>query len=381
MRTGWKVSGAAHLALMLWAVLDGTLFRARPPAEMQVAEVSLISEAEYSALVSDTPEAVASIPESVLPEGAEEVAIAPAPETRPEPPAASPRPPERAPAREPAPDLSELREPPATEAEDRPPAPPTPPPPGESTAAPEPEAPPPPAERVAPRPTPAPPDDVARADEEREEIRPDPAAEAERPVEEQAAAAPDAAATEIVTEAERAPSESRRPRPRAERRPSPPAPASEPERPRTAAPASESQPAQPEPPAADPVAEAIAADLARPSSPGPAVPSGPPLTGGERDALRVAVQECWNVGALSSEALRTIVTINVAMNRDGTPRAETIRQVSASGGGEAAARQAFEAARRAIIRCGARGFPLPAEKYEQWRDIEITFNPENMRIR
>ncbi|MDZ4134880.1 MAG: energy transducer TonB, partial [Paracoccaceae bacterium] len=45
------------------------------------------------------------------------------------------------------------------------------------------------------------------------------------------------------------------------------------------------------------------------------------------------------------------------------------------------ARQAYEAARRAIIRCGATGFKLPAEKYDQWRNIEMVFNPEKMRIK
>ena len=44
-------------------------------------------------------------------------------------------------------------------------------------------------------------------------------------------------------------------------------------------------------------------------------------------------------------------------------------------------RQAFEAARRAIIRCGSRGFPLPAEKYDQWREVEMVFNPEGMRMK
>ncbi|MEM6478789.1 MAG: energy transducer TonB, partial [Pseudomonadota bacterium] len=42
---------------------------------------------------------------------------------------------------------------------------------------------------------------------------------------------------------------------------------------------------------------------------------------------------------------------------------------------------AFEAARRAIIRCGAKGFDLPSEKYDQWKEIEMTFNPEQMRTR
>lgn len=383
MRTGWKVSGTAHLALMLWVVLDGTLFRSRPPAEMQVSDVSLISAAEYSALMSAAPQAPVTTPEPAPPAPAEEVAIAPVPEDRSGPPSATPRPPGRPPAREAEPDVSDLRAPPRTEADDRPPAPPQPPAPGETIAPPRPDAPPPPpVERVAPRPTPAPPEDVARADESREAVRAGPVAAPERPAEDQPAAAPEAAAPEIVTEAERAPRESPRPRPRADR---PPAPPAYPAPPRTAAPSPDRQPPAPEAPAGDAVADAIAADLARQQASAqasaPAAPQGPPLTGGERDALRIAVQECWNVGALASAAMHTTVTLALSMNPNGTPRIETIRMIGASGGDETAVNSAFEAARRAIIRCGRRGFPLPAEKYEQWRDMEITFNPENMRIR
>jgi hypothetical protein len=105
------------------------------------------------------------------------------------------------------------------------------------------------------------------------------------------------------------------------------------------------------------------------------------MTAGEKDALRVSVQQCWNVGSLSSEALRTTVTVAVSVAQTGVPDAGSIRMVSFEGGSEAAARQAFEAARRAIIRCGARGFPLPPEKYETWKNIEMVFNPERMRIK
>jgi len=55
--------------------------------------------------------------------------------------------------------------------------------------------------------------------------------------------------------------------------------------------------------------------------------------------------------------------------------------VSSNGASEAATRGAYEAARRAVIRCGARGFPLPADKYDQWREIEMTFDPSGMRLR
>lgn len=109
--------------------------------------------------------------------------------------------------------------------------------------------------------------------------------------------------------------------------------------------------------------------------------SGPPLTQGEQDGLRLAVQQCWNVGALSSEALNTTVIIGFSMTPDAVPETGSLRMVRFSGGSEAAAQQAFDAARRAILRCGATGFGLPSEKYDHWRDIEMTFNPESMRFR
>jgi hypothetical protein len=55
--------------------------------------------------------------------------------------------------------------------------------------------------------------------------------------------------------------------------------------------------------------------------------------------------------------------------------------VSHNSTNEAAAKQAFEAARRAIIRCGADGFELLPDEYEEWRAITLEFDPERMRIR
>lgn len=37
---------------------------------------------------------------------------------------------------------------------------------------------------------------------------------------------------------------------------------------------------------------------------------------------------------------------------------------------------AFCAAKRAVLRCGRDGYTLPVEKYDQWRDIELRFDPE-----
>jgi hypothetical protein len=200
---------------------------------------------------------------------------------------------------------------------------------------------------------------------EQEAVSPDAAGEtAQEPAE---ATAPEAAATEIVTEAEkpaRAPEQSLRP------------PARRPEAPvQTAAPAPTPVPT-PDTPTDSGVNSAIEEALAA-----PVVPQGPPLTSGEKETLRVAVSSCWNVGSLSTDALGTTVVVEVSMTPDAKPVSSSIRMASSSGGSEAAARQAFEAARRAIIRCGARGFDLPAEKYGQWQEIEMTFNPERMRIK
>lgn len=99
----------------------------------------------------------------------------------------------------------------------------------------------------------------------------------------------------------------------------------------------------------------------------------------ERLGLQIA--HCWNVGSLSPEGLAVSVRVGFSLDRSGRPDLASIRLIEASGGSDAAARQAFEAARRAIIRCGSQGYNLPVEKYAQWREIEMTFNPEKMRIR
>ena len=83
----------------------------------------------------------------------------------------------------------------------------------------------------------------------------------------------------------------------------------------------------------------------------------------------------------ASFALRTVVTIGVTMEPSGKPVSGSIRMIGFEGGTEASAGLAYEAGRRAIIRCGQNGYPLPAEKYEQWKEVEITFDPEKMRMK
>ncbi|MEM9550309.1 MAG: energy transducer TonB [Pseudomonadota bacterium] len=384
MQTGTYISGVAHIGLVAWMIFGGT-FRSEPlPFEVQ--EVSVISSAEFAALVAPqaapdiTPEPAALPLPDAAPE-TPEISATPDPVPAPETPPQTAEP--AAPAPQPV-----TPDPLAPLAEGTDVTPEAPEPTIDTAALPDvPRRQPRPADRVAPTPIAPPPPDARPDEVVQQETAPSPD-EADAPAED-AATAPEEAGTEIATEANEPPEEvlttrvTRSPRPLS--RPAQPTPG--PTQTAEPAPASEPEPEQAAEAEADPVTgsqDAVAAALAEAlggaSDPAPA-PAGPPLSQGEKDALRVSVSRCWNVGSLSSAALNTTVVVTVAMNQDATPVVPSIEMLSSDGGDATAARQAFEAARRAIIRCGASGFDLPADKYASWRDIEMTFNPERMRIK
>lgn len=365
----------AHVGLMGWVVF-GAWFPSEP-LPFQVQEVTMISSAEFALLNQ----------QHTAPEIADEPAVLPTPQEETPPPEVAPvsdPEPESVvpePIAPPAPDPEVVERPEPEPAPDPVPQAPEPPSlPDVATVVPESFEPQvsQPADRVAPVPIAPPAPDTAVDEIVQPEIAPDEGSETQQEVQE--ATAPEAANDRIVTEAEQpdeqasvAPTQSLRPKTRP-RRPDPaetPVETTAPEEP-VEQPAEENRDA-----VADALAEALAggADVITPE------PSGPPLTSGEKDALRISVSNCWNVGSLSTEALGTTVVVGVSLSQDGKPEVGTIRMLSSTGGSGTAAKQAFEAARRAIIRCGAKGFQLPPEKYGQWRDIEMTFNPERMRIK
>lgn len=393
MDTGQIISGAGHAGLILWALVGGFFQRHDDAPAVAVTSVSLVSSAEFDAMQSAAPSPPAAEPEQAKPEEMHADPVkSPRPAAKPEP--QTPPAPEPQPKTEPNPDASEIAaaaQPEVIEVPD-PIAPvadqeqPVRVPDTE-------EAKPQDAPRVAPVPAETPPPDAEIAETPTPAVSPDAVGE-QVETEERLEAAPEAATTQIVTEATEttdkpslAPTSSARPR-------------QKPEKPvRTA------EPVQPEEPTTEPVAQAVedqgaatataeetavdaavAAALAEAATEtsgasGTDGPSGPPMTDGEKDALRVAVQQCWNVGFLSSDALRTTVTVGFSVAQNGIPDAGSIKMIGFEGGTEDAARQAYEAARRAIIICGKNGFTLPPEKYDQWREIEMVFIPENMRIK
>lgn len=360
---GAKISGAGHGVALVGLLVGGWFQSAPPPVEE--FQVFSISAQELEALqVSETPpEAETLIPTPAIPDVQDDLASASQLED---------------------PEIAvDVPEPEVPETPDNVPEPLEPlasdPEPAETPEITTPDVPDAPEPIIAePDETPAPQDAprVAETPVFETPLTPEIADEPSPPVaevpsetvveEEQPEAAPEEATTEIVTEAETpgagAPAASIRPLSRPVRQAS-----------------AEETPAT-EPDTSNAIDDALNDALAT-AEPEPRRPTGPPLTNGEKDTLRVAVQQCWNVGSLSSEALLVTVIVVVDMFENGKPDNGSIRMVDYSGGSDAAARQAYEAARRAIIRCGTRGYNLPTEKYEQWREIEMTFNPERMRIK
>ncbi len=368
MDTGTKISGIAHVGLIAAAVFGGTF--AADPLPFEVQDVSIVTADQFNAILAaqQSPQ-TAEQPAALSQPDVETDAPDLPPRPRPEPEAEQSQPePVATPQNDPVPEAIPEPLPPQPETDVTAQVPQPEAPDALAALQPLPEAPRPvqrPVDRVAPQPV-APPDPEATPDEvTREEVTPDETGEVEQP--EQTATAPEEANDRIVTEAdevpELAPTSSPRP------------PSARP-RPREVETAAVAEPSNTE----DAVNAALAEVLGQ-GDPAPAAPSGPPMTSGEKDALRVSVSRCWNVGSLSSAALSTTVVVSVGMAQDGRPDTGSIRMLSSSGGDDTSARQAFEAARRAIIRCGANGYDLPADKYAQWREIEMTFNPERMRIR
>lgn len=333
MQTGTKISGFLHLGAIGLALFGGSLFRASPPAVLQVSNVSVITSEAFAAMLSSAPE---SVPDVVT----APVLKRPKSEDKPQ---------------DALPEVERSTEPLENQQT-----------PKEQIAviAPAPS----PAPRIDTKSAPKPKPSAKEAETTQNETAPDQSAsEAALPKQEQA---PKEAATQIVTEADNvsdfAPTTSTIPRSRS-RDLSKPAVETE-----TAVTEPEPKP-KPKAQTNDEIASAIAEAQADTSK-----PVGPALTGSEREGLVLAVQKCWNVPIGLQNADNLTVVISIELSQDGK-LIKSPKLIEPAGTPTGTLRQAFEAGRRALIRCAP--YDLPRDKYEQWREIEVVFNPENMVVK
>jgi colicin import membrane protein len=93
----------------------------------------------------------------------------------------------------------------------------------------------------------------------------------------------------------------------------------------------------------------------------------------EIDALRARLRQCWSPPVGAADA-RLVVIYRVLFRRDGSIEgAPSLVQAPASEQGPVLA----ESARRALLQCQPYTMLKP-EHYDQWKDIQITFDPRDM---
>jgi len=94
----------------------------------------------------------------------------------------------------------------------------------------------------------------------------------------------------------------------------------------------------------------------------------------EIDALRARLMQLWNPPAGASNPEELIVTVRIRLNIDGTLSGPPMVVTSGHS-------PFFMTARESAIRAIFRGQPfnmLSPEKYDAWKDIEVTFDPREM---
>ncbi|RZO40766.1 MAG: hypothetical protein EVA86_02560 [Rhodobacteraceae bacterium] len=386
MHIGHYISGSAHIGLLGWMLLGGVFQSEQLPVD--VSNVSVVSLSEYADIVMTdrAPEAELQPQDLMQPETeadplperpSQEQAVEniPQPELMVQPEETSRSAPQTPdPLLIPTPEVTEPTKLAAPQSNDAAFIVPR------SAPAPRPQ----PDKRIAPKPVAPPPPDVAQEDQLRQAAAPseNPAAVPQPEVD---ATAPEEAARESLAETDTppkmAPDSSVRPQARPALPEPPKAPEPSPEiANQSPAPVQAPKPkprpeAEPEPtPKEDPIQAALQEAMQGGSEPSEA--EGPALTKDEKEGLRDDVQACWIVdeGSLVSNVT---VTVAMSMTPEGKVKGGSLRLISGEGGSDRAKKIAFEAARRAILRCQKKGYDLPKEKYEHWREIEIIFDPES----
>ncbi len=97
------------------------------------------------------------------------------------------------------------------------------------------------------------------------------------------------------------------------------------------------------------------------------------MSANEIDAFRAQISRCWTppVGGLGGGAI--IVKLRIMLNKDGTlGRSPEI----ANSYNSPFFRPAADAAVRAVVQC--QPYRMPPEKYAQWRDMLLSFDPSRM---
>jgi colicin import membrane protein len=124
----------------------------------------------------------------------------------------------------------------------------------------------------------------------------------------------------------------------------------------------------------DPQRVAAAGSELNPASLGAASGTAAQLSQSEIDALRSRLRQCWNPPIGAADAGKLYVVFRVLFKRDGTLLSNPVLvEAPPSQVGPVLA----ESAKRALLQCQPYTMLKP-EHYDQWKDMQITFDPREM---
>ncbi len=101
------------------------------------------------------------------------------------------------------------------------------------------------------------------------------------------------------------------------------------------------------------------------------------LTISEEDLLRRQISQCWNMPVGARDAQSLLVEVEITVNPDRTVLTAEVVDKSRMAT-DSFYRSAAEAALRALHNPKCSPLELPADKYDQWKKIDFTFDPRDM---
>ena len=98
----------------------------------------------------------------------------------------------------------------------------------------------------------------------------------------------------------------------------------------------------------------------------------PPLLPSETEKFKKTVAECWGVKNFDSTEKGSI-TIALSLDRKGKIDPDSLKSISNTFEDSRSAQNAFQRAKRAVMKCGVNGYDLPTSKYQYWKRMKLTF--------
>lgn len=101
-----------------------------------------------------------------------------------------------------------------------------------------------------------------------------------------------------------------------------------------------------------------------------------PMSVSQLDAIRSQIQRCWNVPSGVKDDYSLVVVLRMSVERNGVVTAVDYENKSRYNS-DAVYRAAVDSAVRAVRTCSPLK-NLPLDKYDSWREMELTFDPKDM---